>query len=439
MKNRIYLFSPVVLWIVLLIASLLWNIRVVDSNLAGTINSIGRSFFKEIETTRLWNARHGGVYVPITMETQPNIYLDVPNRDITSIDGLKLTKINPAFMTRQIAEIAKLESNIQYHITSLNPIRPANKADEWETEALKGFNTGNKELLSLRHEETAYRYMAPLLVKKACLKCHAKQGYQLGDVRGGISVTIPAKGYVDTVKTSKNNLIIIHLIALVLGCGAFYLFKKSRDEQMMHTEQKNLKLEQTKTAVESANTMLQEEIIAREEGADELSREKIFSETLINSLPGIFYLIGADGRQIRRNKNHESVTGYSNEEFHNLHVLDMFPEKERIRVEKVISEVLSQKEANIEANILTKDDVEIPYFITARKMIIDNEVFIIGTGNDISERKKIEDNLRKNMIELERLSKLTFGREQMMISLKEEINQLLAQLGKEKKYKIVGR
>lgn len=36
-----------------------------------------------------------------------------------------------------------------------------------------------------------YFYMAPLITKKSCLKCHAKQGYKEGDIRGGISVTVP--------------------------------------------------------------------------------------------------------------------------------------------------------------------------------------------------------------------------------------------------------
>lgn len=253
MKDRIYKFSPVVLWVVVLTASLMWNIRTVDKNMVETVKSIGRSFFKEIETNRLWNARHGGVYVPITENTQPNPYLEVPNRDVTTREGLQLTKINPAFMTRQIAEIAKVESNIQYHITSLKPIRPANKPDIWEAKTLGGFEDGNKELFGFFPGPMVYRYMAPLSVRRACLKCHAKQGYQLGDIRGGISVTIPASGYVNTVQESKNILIIIHAIALVLGIGVFYLFKRSRDKQMELKDQQNLILEQAKIAAELGN------------------------------------------------------------------------------------------------------------------------------------------------------------------------------------------
>ena len=208
-----------------------------------TILNIGRSFLKEIKTTRLWNAKHGGVYVPITEETTPNPYLDVPNRDVITSTGLRLTKINPAFMTRQLAEIAKQESNIQYHITSLKPIRPANKAEGWETSALNEFESGKNEFFQFVQEAMVYRYMAPLPIKEACLKCHAKQGYKLGEIRGGISVTIPAKVYIDAIKKSKNGLILIHLIVLALSVGLFCFLTRYRNEQEQKIKQKNQELE----------------------------------------------------------------------------------------------------------------------------------------------------------------------------------------------------
>ncbi|MCK5516454.1 MAG: transporter substrate-binding domain-containing protein, partial [Desulfobulbaceae bacterium] len=201
-------------------------------------------------------------------------------------------------------------------------------------------------------------------------------------------------------------------------------------------EQELLRL---KNVAESANSQLQQEIDARKTVTEKLSIEKIFSETLINSLPGIFYLINENGRQIRRNKNHETVTGYSDEEFINLNVLEMFPENQRKLIEKTMSEVLLKEDANVEVKILTKSGAKIPHFFTIRKMTIDNKHFIIGTGSDISELKKIEAELRRKMKELEKFSKMAFGREQMMISLKEEINQLRIELGKEEKYKIVER
>lgn len=59
------------------------------------------------------------------------------------------------------------------------------------------------------------------------------------------------------------------------------------------------------------------------------------------------------------------------------------------------------------------------------------------TFRDVSERKAAEKELRRNLDELERFSRLVVGREVKMIALKEEINLLLEQAGQDKKYKIV--
>lgn len=152
-----------------------------------------RAFFLEVVLARSWNARHGGVYVVVTKDTQPNPYLDDPLRDIIDTNGIRLTKINPAYMTRQIAEIAAREQGIRFHITSLKPIRPENGPTEWEKAQLLAFERGVREYGEFFSDDSKsmYRYMAPLFVKAACLKCHEKHGYKEGDVRGGISIAMP--------------------------------------------------------------------------------------------------------------------------------------------------------------------------------------------------------------------------------------------------------
>jgi PAS domain S-box-containing protein len=61
----------------------------------------------------------------------------------------------------------------------------------------------------------------------------------------------------------------------------------------------------------------------------------------------------------------------------------------------------------------------------------------IESLRDMTERKRMEAELRRNLEELERFNKLAFGREIKMIHLKEEINELLCQLNQGQKYNIV--
>jgi PAS domain-containing protein len=58
-------------------------------------------------------------------------------------------------------------------------------------------------------------------------------------------------------------------------------------------------------------------------------------------------------------------------------------------------------------------------------------------AQDITERKRAEEELRQNMQDLERFSKLAVGREERMIELKKEINDLILRTGQPDKYKIV--
>ncbi|MCP4151756.1 MAG: DUF3365 domain-containing protein [bacterium] len=189
MRNREYIFAVFIFWTAILAISLAWNMYTIKKNTLRLFTSIGRAFFKEIETTRSWNARHGGVYVKITEATQPNPYLTDPDRDVVAKNGqLKLTKINPAYMTRQIAEIAEERNDIHYHITSLKPIRPANKGDDWEKKVMEMFENNRPpltEFIEKIESKDVYRYMASLSVEKACLACHGQQGAVVGEVRGG--------------------------------------------------------------------------------------------------------------------------------------------------------------------------------------------------------------------------------------------------------------
>jgi hypothetical protein len=131
---------------------------------------------------RRWNAMQGGVYAPLTDSTPANPYLDIPEREITTPSGKTLTMQNPAYMTRQAHELGAEQTGIQGHITSLNPIRPENAADYWETGGLQEFEQGIEEVSSVEMLDGVphMRLMRPLVTEEACLQCHAAQGYQVG-------------------------------------------------------------------------------------------------------------------------------------------------------------------------------------------------------------------------------------------------------------------
>lgn len=215
-------------WTILIITSFLWNRLLIIKNNDEQVSKKSQAFFDQIVMTRSWNSQHGGVYVPVTAITQPNPYLKYSLRDIVTINGIKLTKINPAYMTRQISEINKERLNFQFHITSLNPIRPLNKPDDRETKALKSFEKGITEVEELVNigSNKYNRYMAPLITEKSCLRSHAIQGYKEGDIRGGISVTFLADSYLKSLITQISHLALAHILILIIGIVGLFLYYK---------------------------------------------------------------------------------------------------------------------------------------------------------------------------------------------------------------------
>ena len=170
---------------------------------------------------RSWIASHGGVYVPVDKRTQPSKYLKhLQNRDF-EVSGKKYTLINPAYTLSQMMHDYSKLYGIKTHITSNKILNPANKPDAWETLALNevGQSRQNFKELSYINDVEYLRLMKPLITKKTCLKCHAVQGHKIGDILGGVSISIPmAVLYEEALKSS---LYILGLFSLIWSVGAF--------------------------------------------------------------------------------------------------------------------------------------------------------------------------------------------------------------------------
>lgn len=217
---RTYLFG-IFLVIGLIVLSVFWGFSYRSNTLIkGQLLKQAQAFFEEVVITREWSAKHGGVYVKIGPETVINPYLQqIPGLKVVikDEDGVAYTLKNPALMTRELSEIAATKGLFKFKITSLNPLNPANKADTFEQSALTAFEQGEKEYYSFVEEDKKvfFRYMAPLTTRQPCLKCHARQGYKEGDIRGGISVSIPATAMLNQI--NENRYYIIMIAVAILG------------------------------------------------------------------------------------------------------------------------------------------------------------------------------------------------------------------------------
>jgi diguanylate cyclase (GGDEF)-like protein len=191
-----------------------------------------RAFFQEIVQTRHWIIKQEGIYI----KKKPGMLPD-PNLEnikglktlITDREGEEYVLRNHAVITRSISDLAQREWHFIINITSIKPMNPDNQPDDFERTALESFEAGTKEYSRLRHDSTGstFRYMAPLITQEECLPCHGAQGYKIGDIRGGISITIPARQALHQIIETRIYTVIAAIALLtVLLSVIFYISKQ---------------------------------------------------------------------------------------------------------------------------------------------------------------------------------------------------------------------
>jgi PAS domain S-box-containing protein len=207
---------------------------------------------------RRWNTSHGGVYAPVTDATPPNPYLNVPERDITTTSGMRLTLINPAYMTRQVYELAHDNYGIIGHLTSLKPIRPQNAPDDWERQALQAFEQGQTEAFSIEtlNGQEYMRLIRPFVTEAGCLKCHAAQGYQEGQIRGGISMAVPMAPLWAVTNARISTMAQSYAALWLIGLGAFWLGARRLRQSELVRQQAEAALRQLSRAVEQSPVLI---------------------------------------------------------------------------------------------------------------------------------------------------------------------------------------
>ncbi len=181
--------------------------------------------FEQIVIARNLNVNYGGVYVEKTAGVVSDPYLEKIGiePDIITVDNRTYTLKNPALMTRELSSIAKEGEILEFHITSLNLVNPSNAPDDFEKESLMSFDNGITETtqIVLRNGSMSYQYMAPLYVVEGCLKCH--KNYEIGDVRGGISVFLPMDDAYSAIQSTKRNLFACAVV-LIIGIEGLLFF-----------------------------------------------------------------------------------------------------------------------------------------------------------------------------------------------------------------------
>lgn len=134
----------------------------------------------------------------------------------------------------------------------------------------------------------------------------------------------------------------------------------------------------------------------RKKAEMQLQEQFVFTDLVINSLPGLFYMVDEKGRLAMWNSNFETKLGYTAEELREVNALELYKKSDRELVASKVREAYQKGEAYTEASLRTKDGRLIPHFLTGKYFESKGKRYVLGAGVDISETKAAKARLRRS-------------------------------------------
>ena len=159
-------------------------------------------------------------------------------------------------------------------------------------------------------------------------------------------------------------------------------------------------------------------------------REQRFREQVVESVAGVFYAINPQGRIVMWNHLLEEISGYSPAEISAARMVDLFDEAERPAIAQHFVDCFAQGHTQFEAPLATREGRRIPHLFVSRRLDRnDEEPLLVGTGVDISDRVRSEQELQRYRQHLEeQVAERTAALETVNSRLSREDQRLRAML-----------
>lgn len=129
---------------------------------------------------------------------------------------------------------------------------------------------------------------------------------------------------------------------------------------------------------------------------DQLALERGFSQTLLEHLPGLCFVLDPIGRLLLWNRQAEEVTGYSREELLHRHASEMIRPEHRALALARIAKAMIFGTGHAEVDVLTKTGACVPYYFNSRRIELDGHPCLLGIGTDLTARREAERRLNLN-------------------------------------------
>ena len=207
-------------WTALLGASAVWNVLRTSSATHELALSETRTHVDQERAFNLWLAGLGTVYAPVTEDRPSNPLLAFrPDRDLTDSWGRALTLVSPHILLPHTESTQPGGGSMRQRLASLKPVDPNRDPDAWERAALLAFQEGQQEFsaLATQQDRQYLRLMKPLIAERSCLDCHGRQGYHVGDIRGGLEAWTDLGAYHAAARGEMLAIGVTHGLFWLLG------------------------------------------------------------------------------------------------------------------------------------------------------------------------------------------------------------------------------
>ncbi|MCI5144991.1 MAG: DUF3365 domain-containing protein, partial [Candidatus Electrothrix sp. AR3] len=194
-----------------------------------------RAVAEQVISFRSWVAQSGMIWV---QRLTPG-YHDFLAEQADASGGSFYGK-NPALATKELAMIANNEATrVTFRVTSDQYRNEENAPDSFESAAIRKFREDKLIEFTEEYQGEKYRYALPLVMEQGCLQCHGDPkdapraviekygnkkafGYKVGEVRGIVSVTVPAMGAREVLQALVNPYTLI-LLAVIFMLNIFFI------------------------------------------------------------------------------------------------------------------------------------------------------------------------------------------------------------------------
>ncbi|BCG46599.1 Diguanylate cyclase/phosphodiesterase [Citrifermentans bremense] len=395
-------------WTLLIAGAAAWTVQQARHQALQLAETEARISLAKDLAFRKWAGKRGNMYLPLGEQVTPTPFLNhVPDRDITTTEGERLTLKNPAMIMNEITREAPQLYGVKTRITSRLYLNPVDAPDEWERTALfivEGTRQDYHGVVDI-DGKPYLRMMEPLIMEDSCLKCHAWTGIKVGELRGGTNVSIPLEPFYDAARTQMQGGLVSYAGIWLLGITAIgFITRRTMSLEVERCD--------GEARVREKNLQLETEVTERKNLENELRHSHQHLLNIIDFMPDATLIIDMEGRVLVWSRELARLTGVPPESMVGKkdyeYALPFYGKRRPILVDLVLNPNVEVEEQNYEGFTRNGDIVHgecyapglgaTPAYITSSACVLrDSKGEVIGAIEcirDTSDQMKAQKRIK---------------------------------------------